>query len=700
MSGNKYKKFVPKLSAHNTRLLRKIFLENKHDQTQLVQSLADQITIFSKKLSINDPVTSFMKMNRENISFQTCCSLLLDLVNAGWEINLGIDGFLIGQPDYESTFQGSSSTEVKDKMRNIQLINRDKQLHSVETIKFLERMEKPKSIGNEKKSVLSLVDDGNHLAELFKDIDTLDRDKKISLLKKIIDPEISICFPDNPLFKEEELFCPYTGLRLADIWRYFRLTWSSELKSVPGKSFPILIRNAARPNKPIIGIAMLRSAALSDEARDDHIGWFNESIIRQKIYKKEIKVEFVVEQMLKVLDEQINQLRCDDFEFLNKNLLKEPNDDVIKKLNKLHEEAMQERIDDLENEKKSVERIDVYENIDWLEQSEKPLFKKKRAIKLALLLSARKAFNDVNLKKQPARGYATLIHPSNKNGNEIISRVLREIKLKALSENIMDLSVCGSIAPYNEILGGKLIASLITSQEVRDLYKKRYSSKKYQTPAIIASSNKGKPVFRDANLLCLTTTSLYGIASSQYNRIKFLKEKYNDLENDLIWQEIFKKNKSSFKTKGQGVYHFSDITSKLINITTRKILGRVEVNHKFGEGTSPKLRKFAKGISLLIDKDKSTIQNEDFFSHNVQRKNYIFYYQKDILNKLLDQKKIYSSIKSSNVKAITDAWIKRWLIKRIQRVETLDKLKVLGPNSVQKNLRPDEKVSNVVNLFK
>ena len=81
------------------------------------------------------------------------------------------------------------------------------------------------------------------------------------------------------------------------------------------KKFPILIRNAARPNKPIIGIAMLRSAALSDEARDDHIGWFNESTIRQKIYKKEIKVEFVVEQMLKVLDEQINQLRCDDFSF-------------------------------------------------------------------------------------------------------------------------------------------------------------------------------------------------------------------------------------------------------------------------------------------------------------------------------------------------------------------------------------------------
>ena len=55
-------------------------------------------------------------------------------------------------------------------MRNVQLINRDKQLHSVETIKFIERMERPKNIGNEKKSVLSLIDDGNHLAELFKDM--------------------------------------------------------------------------------------------------------------------------------------------------------------------------------------------------------------------------------------------------------------------------------------------------------------------------------------------------------------------------------------------------------------------------------------------------------------------------------------------------------------------------------------------------
>ena len=698
MISNKYKKFVPNLSPHSTRLLKKIFLENQNDNEALIKSLSDQIDIFSKKLTIDDHASAFMKHNRELISYQTCCSLMMDIINAGWKISIGIEGFVIGQPEYNDMFAGSTMSEVKDKMREVQLVNRNKQLLSHETIKFIERMEKPRAVGNEKKSILSLIDNGAELSEIFKDITNLEENKKISLLKKIIVPEISICFPDDPLFKEEELYCPYTGLRLADIWRYFRLTWSSELKSVPGKSFPILIRNAARPNKPIIGIAMLRSAALSDQARDTYIGWFDEKNIREKIYNQEIKVDFIVEQMLKVLDEQINNLRHDDFDFLNKDLIKNPDETVIKKLNKLYEEETENRKNALKFEKVNVVRIDSSDTVDWLEQSEIPLFKKKRALKLARLLETRKFFNEVNIKKNPARGYATLIHPSNKKGNDIISRALREIKIKALSENIMDLSVCGSITPYNEILGGKLVASLITSQQVRELYKKRYSSKKYQKPSIIASSNKGKPVYRDANLLCLTTTSLYGVSSSQYNRIKFLKKNFNFLKNDIIWKEIFKNDKSSYKTKGQGVYHIGDISSKLLNILTRKILKRVEVNHKFGEGTSPKLRKISAGISLLINKDKSNIVAEDFLSHNVQRKNYIFHYQKDILNDLINQKKTFSSFLASDIQSITEAWVTRWLLNRIVRNETISKLSELGPHTVQANLRPEALNNNILKI--
>ena len=696
MPVEKYSTFVPNLSPHSLRLIRKIFLDNSNSQ-DLIRDLESQVTIFDK-ISIEEHENFFMKFNRENISFQACCSLLADLLAGDWHVGIGLEGFLISKPDYNKAFTGNNLEETKEKMRRVQKINRDKQIRSVEIQRFIQRMERPKNIGNEEKSILSLIDNGKELAEIFKDISQLDEEKKISLLKKIINPEIVICYPEDPLFKEEQNNCPYTGLRLGDIWKYFRLTWSNEYKSVPGKSFPILIRNAARPNKPIMGIAMLRSAALSDEAREDAIGWTDEATIRKKIYSKEIEIDFVVKAMVDCLNEQIDNIRSDDFDFLNSKLIKEPNDDAIKKLKKIYEDEYERRKSDLKNEKKKPPKISGLEPEDWMKESEDAVFKKKRAIKLAKFLEIRKAFNEVNIKKDPARGYATLIHPSNKRGNELISAALREIKTKALAENIMDLGVCGSIAPYNELIGGKLIAALMGSTEVRTLFKSRYNGKKYKFPSIIASSSKGKAVYRDANLMCLTTTSLYGVASSQYNKIKFLKKDFPELETDVIWNEA-KKNKQSQKTKGQGVYHFSNETSKLLNILTRKKKGYVEVNNKFGEGTSPKLRKARVGIDCLVDYSKSNISLDTFFAHSIQRKNYVFFHEKNILRKIIDQKKSFLNISSSKAESITSAWIKRWLVKRISRIETLEKLIYLDFNHIRKQLNFPIK-DNIINIPK
>ena len=683
MPTEKYSTFVPNLSPHSLRLIRKIFVDNNNSQ-DLIKDLESQIIIFDK-ISIDEHESFFMKFNKENISFQACCSLLADLLAGGWHVGLGLEGFLISKPDYSTAFTGNNLEETKEKMRRVQKINRDKHMKSVEIQRFIQRMEKPRKIGNEEKSILDLIDNGKELAEIFKDISQLDEEKKISLLKKIINPEIVICYPEDPLFREEQNNCPYTGLRLGDIWKYFRLTWSNEYKSVPGKSFPILIRNAARPNKPIMGIAMLRSAALADEAREDAIGWTDEATIRKKIYSKEIEIDFLVKAMVDCLNEQIDNIRSDDFDFLNSKLIKEPNEDVIKKLKQTYEDEFNRRKSDLKNEKKKPPKISSFEPEDWMKESEEAVFKKKRAIKLSKFLEIRKAFNEVKIQKDPARGYATLIHPSNKKGNELISAALREIKTKALAENIMDLGVCGAVAPYNELIGGKLIAALMGSTEVRTLFKSRYNGKKYKFPSIIASSSKGKAVYRDANLMCLTTTSLYGVASSQYNKIKFLKKDYPELETDVIWSEA-KKNKQSQKTKGQGVYHFSNETSKLLGILTLKKLKYVEVNHKFGEGTSPKLRKARVGIDCLLDYSKSNIQLDTFFAHSMQRKNYIFFHEKNILKKIIDQKKNFSNIISSKAENITSAWLKRWLIKRINRDETLEKLANLGPKYIHDQL--------------
>ena len=696
MPTEKYNTFVPNLSPHSLRLIRKIFVDNNNSQ-DLIRDLESQVTIFDK-ISIEEHENFFMKFNRENISFQACCSLLADLLAGGWHVGIGLEGFLISKPDYNKAFTGNNLEETKEKMRRVQKINRDKQIRSVEIQRFIQRMERPKNIGNEEKSVLSLIDNGKELAEIFKDISQLDEEKKISLLKKIINPEIVICYPEDPLFKEEQNNCPYTGLRLGDIWKYFRLTWSNEYKSVPGKSFPILIRNAARPNKPIMGIAMLRSAALSDEAREDAIGWTDEATIRKKIYSKEIEIDFVVKAMVDCLNEQIDNIRSDDFDFLNSKLIKEPNNEAIKKLKQVYEDEYKRRKSDLKNEKKKPPKISGFEPEDWMKESEEAVFKKKRAIKLSRFLEIRKAFNEVNIKKDPARGYATLIHPSNKKGNELISAALREIKTKALAENIMDLGVCGAIAPYSELIGGKLIAALMGSTEVRTLFKSRYNGKRYKFPSIIASSSKGKAVYRDANLMCLTTTSLYGVASSQYNKIKFLKKDFPELETDVVWNEA-KKNKQSQKTKGQGVYHFSNETSKLLNILTRKKKGYVEVNNKFGEGTSPKLRKARVGIDCLIDYSKSNIQLDIFFAHSMQRKNYVFFHEKNILKKIIDQKKNFSNVSSSKAESITSAWIKRWLIKRISRNETLEKLIFLDFNYIHKQLNFPIK-DNIINIPK
>jgi hypothetical protein len=61
------------------------------------------------------------------------------------------------------------------------------------------------------------------------------------------------------------------------------------------------------------------------------------------------------------------------------------------------------------------------------------------------------------------------------------------------------------VPPYNELLGGKLVAMLMTSPEVVLEYRRRYGG----IPSVIASSMAGRPVVRPADLVFLGTTSLY-----------------------------------------------------------------------------------------------------------------------------------------------------------------------------------------------
>ena len=98
--------------------------------------------------------------------------------------------------------------------------------------------------------------------------------------------------------------------------------------------------------------------------------------------------------------------------------------------------------------------------------------------------------------------------------------------------HVMDIYVLGSVPPYSQLLCGKLVALLTSSNEVRESLKWKYSQQ--------ASYILGRP--SDPRFALLTTTSALG-RSSVYNRLK-----YND-------QLAFV---STGFTRGYGEFQFSN----------------------------------------------------------------------------------------------------------------------------------------------
>lgn len=74
--------------------------------------------------------------------------------------------------------------------------------------------------------------------------------------------------------------------------------------------------------------------------------------------------------------------------------------------------------------------------------------------------------------------------------------------------HVLDAYVVGAVPPYAQLIGGKLIAALMTSQEVMNAYEQKYLGR----TSVIAH------VRHSAKLVLLTTTSALG-RSSLYNRL-------------------------------------------------------------------------------------------------------------------------------------------------------------------------------------
>lgn len=290
--------------------------------------------------------------------------------------------------------------------------------------------------------------------------------------------------------------------------------------------------------------------------RDHWIGWTHKAA-EERLRTGEWGWRQLAETLTERLDWSIDQLRSDDLAIPQE--LATPTENLIFRLRQqaygaacarerqLREFYDQNRASGCKSHKGLV--IEPSEDVDWLAASEDFLFVRKRAEFLSELLLARMTFNGVTLLKDPEAALRKLF--ASKQGRKALDVALAEFRKAGLASQIADVSVCGAVHPYSEILGGKLVTLLLASSEARQFYAERYG----EHISLIASQLAGRAIRRPAELCMLTTTSLYGVGSSQYNRLKLRADEHHGLGMDIAWQALGRR-----LTAGFGTVHLGDDT--------------------------------------------------------------------------------------------------------------------------------------------
>lgn len=605
--------------------------------------------------------------------------VIADLWDQGWGISVQEDKLTFSPAGFTAT-NGESVDDIKARIRRALRVGRDRQLQEPSVRRFLHRMERLIKRRGGTINVLSLVDDGADLATKFDAI----QDHAIGAdveneLRRLIRPEIQIC--------ESGIKCEHTGLDLMDIWRYFRHTWSLEYRSIPGRQLPILIRNKARARSPVIGIGLLASPVMRSSVRDEWIGWTRSAFLN-KVTAGEIEAEVAARALLTRVERSISEIRWDDF--VKREEIDFPSWRVIFRLQQRAAGAAEKRARNLrENYKKGrkgraaasgLKNGAVLRNVKWVRASANPLFVRKRAETLANLLRAKLAFRDAHLAKNPVDAIKALAISS--EGQHALDIALAEFRKYGLSSQVADVSVCGAIHPYNEILGGKLVALLLLSREVQKAYRERYGGQ----ISVIASQMAGRPITKPAELRVLTTTSLYGLGSSQYNRLRLEPQTYRGIQKGLTWYEL------PGKTAGYGSVHLSLETVQALRMLSESAYGARRINNVFGEGTSPRLRQIREGLEIL------GIRSDDVLHHATPRLFYTSELVPGVRHVLIGCARPAQAL-PPKAWTICNAWISRWLVRRVRRLETLQRLRHLGPQSVQALLWADESGQYKLPLF-
>lgn len=549
-----------------------------------------------------------------------------------------------------------SPRREKARIRAQELVKRDEQLREPSKRRFIKGMEKRALHKGKFVSVFSLLRDGRELASSLRSARSLPEPERLAALKRAVDPYLQ--------FVDEAECCEHTGLRLQDIWRYFRHTWTNQYTSTPGRSMAFLVRDRARDNHPIVGIGSIGSPIMQIRERDAWIGWHSDAFME---FASESPSAELGRWLCDTVDTAIQELYVVDFfeeGLLSPSDLRSPTPQALERLSAHGEtqRALHHRLAQARELKRPPKRDALGSTVaHWEQRARAHLYRSKRALSLAEMLGARLVLQR-HLSESPSSEELRALLET-REGRKVVKKILRKAKADRVGIAMADITVCGAVAPYNPILGGKLVSMLAASPAVVRAYREKYSEQESE----IASSMAGRPIVRPSELVFLGTTSLYGVGSSQYNRLRMPSERIGGRRGErLAFLELG-------KSEAYGTSHFSsDTVAALVSLVQQSSNG-LRVNSIFGEGVSPKLRKLRDGLNAL------NFPASKLLKHGRQRIVYGVPLVRNLREYLLgmDAEPEYMfrlERAEESVEEIAAWWTERWLQMRINSDDVLERV--------------------------
>lgn len=561
------------------------------------------------------------------LRWTTALRVLRDLHVQGWALRTDDEGLFLKAPGTGT----SKDPEVeKEAVRRSFSFARNAQLAQPSTVRFIR--------GLEGRGIRTLFADGPELAERLRSHGSAG-----------VQPELDLV--------ENGARDAGTGLLLQDIWRYARHFWSIPYQSTPGRNMFYLVRDGAAEGRPLIGIAALGNTVLGLAQRDDYAGWSANSL-RARWAKLSVgDRRRLAARILDVVEAGIADTFSDDMWPGGI-----PNDwhVAVAEAESMERAAAGQRVKLLSDYDGA--RDDDYlavraahttaqqgnpGSVDWRALATTALYCRKRAGTLVALIRARGILTDLGA-PDPAFVQRAL---ESETGVRALETALRRIKQAVLASNVMELITCGAVPPYRDLLGGKLVALLMLSRRVVEDYERKYAGQ----VSLIASGLAARPIVRPARLAWITTSSLYAIGSSQYNRLKL-----SSASGVLSYERIG-------VTQSFGTVHFAPDTIRALSQIARLAdANRRRVNNLFGEGTSPKMRIVRAGLETL------GLDASVFLRHHSPRLLYganLCSNLSDILVGISDQPEYVLPPGAESSAILIDHWRERWLSRRIEREE-------------------------------